>query len=85
MTFTDIKNRIYYLTGTTSSSFSDANLTLMANAALNHIASLVLMADLRWRWDDSNQTDLPIATAALVINQQDYSIASTHLIIESNN
>lgn len=82
MTFTNITNRIYFLADTNSVAFPIADLTASANAALNHVSSLILMSDLRWRWDDSNQTDLPIATAALVANQQDYSISSTHLIIE---
>jgi len=35
---------------------------------------LILQADNRWQWDDTNYTDLPIATASLA-DQQDYSIS----------
>jgi len=89
MTITEICKRIYFLTGTTGDtsasvkgSFTNADLLISINKAYNRVASLIMMSDHRWRWDDSNQTDLPIATAALVANQQDYSISSTHLIIE---
>lgn len=82
MTFTQIIARINFLADTNSVALPIADLTSMANRANEHVASLILMSDLRWRWDDSNQTDLPIATAALVANQQDYSIDSAHLIIE---
>lgn len=35
-----------------------------------------------WQWDDTNQTDLPIATTTLVADQQDYSLPSTAQQIE---
>lgn len=89
MTITDIVKKVYWLTGTTGDtsaaikgSYSNADLLIGINNIVNRISSLILMSDHRWRWDDSNQTDLPIATAALVANQQDYSISSSHLIIE---
>lgn len=89
MTISDIVNKIYFLSGATGDtsatvkgSYPNADLLIGVNSAMDRVSSLILMADLRWRWDDSNQTDLPIATAALVANQQDYSISSTHLIIE---
>ena len=37
--------------------------------------SLILQADGKWEWDDTNQTDLPIATTSLVANQKDYAIS----------
>ena len=89
MTITEIVKRVYFLTNTSGDtsasvkgSFPNADLLISINKAVNYVAAIVLMADKRWRWDDSNQTDLPIGTAALVANQQDYSISSTHLIIE---
>jgi hypothetical protein len=41
-----------------------------------------MASDGRWQWDDENNTDLPIATTALVSGQQDYTIAVSHLQIE---
>lgn len=49
------------------------------NNAYERVVSLVIKADGRWQWDDTNQTDLPISTTALVANQQDYSLATSHL------
>ena len=55
------------------------NLVIEANNALDRVTSLIMQSDGRWEWDDENNTDLPIATTALVANQQDYSLAITHL------
>lgn len=41
-----------------------------------------MQSDGRWEWDDDNQTDLPIATTALTTDQQDYSLAVTHLSVK---
>ncbi len=79
MTFTDIKNKIYFLTSTNSTSFPIAPLVIEVNNALERIVSLINHSDGRWQWDDSNNTDLPIATTDITINQQDYSLATSHL------
>lgn len=36
------------------------------------VSMALLRSDRRWKWDDSNYTDFPIATIDLVINQRDY-------------
>lgn len=82
MTISDIVNDIYRRTKTNSSSFAAADMLIMINSAYNRVASLILRYDSRWQWDDTNQTDLPIATTALVSGQQDYSLATTHLTID---
>ena len=38
-----------------------------------------MKSDNVWEWDDTNNTDLPIATTSLVASQQDYGIAVGHL------
>ncbi|MBR1146678.1 hypothetical protein [Bradyrhizobium sp. AUGA SZCCT0431] len=81
MQFTDIKNKVYFLTATNSSSFPVADLTAEANTALDRVVSLILQADGRWQFEDNNNTDLPIATAALVSGQQDYTLTTAHLKI----
>ncbi len=82
MTISDIVNKVYFLTKSDSSSYSAADMLIAINNAYERVGSLILGQDSRWVWDDSNQTDLPIATTNLVSAQQDYSIASTHLSID---
>lgn len=60
---------------------SDVNLlatfTRYLNEALNRVVNLILTADGRWQFDDTNNTDFPIATANLGVvvgsEQQDYT------------
>jgi len=81
MIYTDIKTLVYTLTKTNVTSLSDATMVIFANNALERVASIIMTLDGRWQWDDTNNTDLPIATTNLVSGQQDYSIASSHLAI----
>lgn len=68
---------------------SDVNLlatfTRYINEALNRIVNLILTADGRWQFDDTNNTDFPIATANLGtvvgLEQQDYTFDVTMLRI----
>lgn len=82
MTFTDIKNRTYFFTKTNSGSFPDADLTLAVNRAIERVVSLIKKSDKKWQFDDSNYSDLPYATTAIVSGQQDYSLSTSHLTIE---
>ncbi len=67
----------------------DANLlatfTRLINEALNRVVSLILTADGRWQWDDTNYTDFPVGTTDLVTTigseQQDYAFGITFLKI----
>lgn len=81
MTITDIISKAYFLTKTNSSSFPAADMLIAVNNAYDRVVSLILQADGRWQWDDTNNTDFPIATASLVSGQNDYLLASTHLRI----
>lgn len=62
-----------------------ATFTRYLNEALNRIANLIMTSDGRWQFDDSNNTDFPIATASLGVitgsEQQDYSFDVTMLRI----
>lgn len=82
MTFTDIKNRTYFLTNTDSTQYPIADLVISANRAVERIVSLINRCDSKWQWDDLNQTDLPIGTTALVSGQKDYSLQTSHLTID---
>lgn len=82
MTISDIVTKTYFYTKTNASSFPAADMLISINTGYNRVGSLVLKSDDRWQWDDTNQTDLPIATTSLVSGQQDYSLASAHLTID---
>lgn len=57
--------------------------TSLCNRALERITALIRESEGRWQWDDSNNTDFPFATAALVADQQDYALDGTsHFRIE---
>lgn len=47
-----------------------------ANIALDEITPLVLASDSKWQWDDTNHTDLPIATTDVVAGQRSYSFTA---------
>lgn len=62
-----------------------ATFTRYINEALNRVVSLILTADGRWQFDDTNNTDFPIATTnlstVLGLEQQDYTFDVTMLRI----
>lgn len=78
----DILTKFYFLTATTSANVSSAQATVLFNNALERLEALVNNADQRWTYDDQNQTDLPIATTALVAGQQDYEMSIAFLSID---
>lgn len=80
MTFLDIQNRTYDLSDTDSTSFPVARLTRALEAATSKVFSRLLILN-GWELDDSNYTDLPVAKAALVSGQQDYSLGATHQVV----
>lgn len=57
------------------------DITRNANFGLANVISLIKKNDKQWVWDDSNDTDLPIATTDLVVDQRDYSLDISHLKI----
>lgn len=65
--------------GTDTTQFTVAQFTRSANFGMDRVISLIFKSDQKWQFDDSNNTDLPIATANLVNGQQDYSFAVTQL------
>lgn len=81
MTYSDIKSLVYFYTKTNSTSLPDATMVILANRALERVVSLINRADSRWEFEDTNQTDLPIATTTITSGQQDYSLATSHLSI----
>lgn len=49
-------------------------MTGLINQAYLKVAAYVMDLDPKWLWDDFNYSDLPIATADLVSNQEDYTL-----------
>lgn len=82
MTYGDLQTLIYQLTRTNSTSLPAATLNVYTQPAEDRVAALIMASDSRWQFDDSNNADLPIATTQLVANQQDYSLATSHLTID---
>lgn len=70
-----IVEEIDFLVNTDSTSYPLTQKARNVNRWLEEVVSLIMQSDSRWEWDDSNQTDLPIATTTLVDSQQDYNIA----------
>jgi len=56
--------------------------TSKANQALDRFAFLAMTSDGRWQWDDTNYTDVSIATTNIVATQRNYTFALEHLEIE---
>ncbi len=81
MTINDIVNSIYIKTKTNVDSYPAADMLIAINNAYERVSSIIMLADKRWQWDDSNQTDLPIATTQVNADQKDYSLATSHLKI----
>lgn len=82
MTISDIISDIYKKTKTNSTSYPAADMLIDINSAANRVHSKILINDSRWQLEDTNNTDLPIATTALVSGQQDYSLSAAHLTID---
>lgn len=52
-----------------------------SNRALDRVTQLIFDADGTWSWDDTNNTDYPIAKTDVVADQADYRLNVSHLII----
>lgn len=82
MQISDIVNDIYKKTKTNSTSYVAADMLIDINNAYNRVSELILVNDRKWQFEDTNNTDLPIATAALVASQQDYSLTAAFLTVD---
>lgn len=84
MTIADILAEIRDLCDGTSDTNLLGNTTLLRriNRAYEDVIGFILGLDGKWQFDDTNYTDFPIGTTALVNSQQDYTFDSTYLEIE---
>jgi hypothetical protein len=60
--------------GITNDAVLFKQITSYINQAYNKVCVALLRVDKNWKFDDSNYTDFPIATIALVLGQRDYTL-----------
>jgi len=83
MTYTDLQLDVDFLVDTDSVTYPVVDKTRNANFALDEATAIIIGCDGTWQFDDSNYTDLPIGTAKIWSNRQDYSFAGDHLYVEA--
>jgi hypothetical protein len=81
-TITDIFAEARALVDATSTSLTDATLLRRVNQAGNELIAKLLILSKKLKFDDYNQTDLPIGVGTLTDNRQDYALENTLLIID---
>lgn len=65
MQYTDILTNVRSIMGVDSNQYSTAKITASINKALDKVTGYAIGADKTFRWDDTNQTKLPIGTTDL--------------------
>ena len=78
---TSLVEDVRWRTDTDTSSFPVADITRLMNRWYHKVAIRIWKSSKDFEFDDSNATDLPIATTTLVDGQQDYSLPTTALAI----
>lgn len=68
---------IDFLVGSNSVSFPVEDKLRIINKANYDVTSDILKYQSNWEFDDTNETDFPIATTNLVASQQDYSLPTS--------
>lgn len=82
MNVTNIKADIDFLCGSTSASYPDADKMRNVNIAYHDVAQLIWQSDGTWNFDDSNNTDSPIARRTIANASASYVIPTTAIRIE---
>ena len=82
MTITDINLETRALVDADTTSYPAATLLRRVNSAYEETVGDLIVIDTKWKFDDSNYTDLPLGTSDLVEGQQDYSFDVALLAIE---
>lgn len=83
MNYDTLKADVDFLVDTDTNTYSATDKLRNFNIALDEVSGIIVGCDGEWQWDDTNYTDLPIGTANLVANQEDYSFADDHLVINA--
>ena len=77
MTILEINNRITFYTSLDTAIYLPADRLVAVNNGYNKLHSIILDSQDEWDFDDSNYTDLPIATTDLLANTDIYAIPDT--------
>lgn len=80
-TLSDLQNKIYSLTGTDSTSYTNAQMLIDLNLSQQNIVGSILDAQDETDYDDPRNTDYPIYTFPLTTNR-DYSIAQSYNVLK---
>ena len=78
-TIADLNTLARRLVDADTTSYTAANLLIDINNAYEEVAALILGADGRWQWDDTNRTTFPEGTTTLVNSQADYTLDTTYI------
>lgn len=68
---------IDFLVGSSEASFPIADKLRIINKANYDVTTDILRFQSNWEFDDTNETDFPIATTNLIASQKDYSLPTT--------
>ena len=82
MTIADINTLSRYLTNTTITDLTAADLLILINQAYKRVVSWILQADGRWQFDDSNWVNINEITYTLTEAQPSYTFADAFLVLE---
>lgn len=63
-----------FLLGTDENSYPMEDKVRNANLRMDELVSIIIRSDGRWKWDDNNQSDLPIGVTDLEAGQTDYEV-----------
>lgn len=74
---TGIVDDILFKTNTNTTEYPLKDITRHVNIGYSKVAAVIIKADGRMRWDDTNHTNFPISTFDLVSGQEDYAIFTT--------
>lgn len=77
MNINQIQSRITFLTGLGTDIYLPEDRLIAINKYYDQLHSIILESQDEWDFDDSNLTDLPIATTDIITNVGNYALPST--------
>lgn len=82
MNVTNLKSDVDFLCGSTSATYLDADKIRNINIAYQDVARLIWESDGTWRYDDSNNTDAPVAYRTIANASASYLIPTSAIKVE---